>query len=1045
MHVGNTQSSGTAGRRSQGRAGLPAMRRAASALRALGSLLAIALVLVGIPGVIAVLAGPLLRDLTAGGWAGVLARLMRPDDGSLLAALLALLASAAWLVVASCLMVEILAVVSRQRIRIRLPGLGVPQHLAASLLLPLVALAAAPQSASAQPVVSDGRPAVTAHVRVSTAAVEASAARPSPITSVDPAPGERRHAVVTGDDLWSLAEHYYGRGESWRTIAAANPRLLSGGPDRLIVGWQLIIPDALAEAPGSSDVVSVRAGESLWAVAERALGSTARWPELFEANRAVLTDPDDIVPGMRLRIPGGSVHAQGEDRSSEDGWSPREREHGSRSSETRRVPDSSAGRRPPSERPSAPATESATPPRVPPAAPDEPARPPTESSDHSDHAPEWPADWPAVSAVGAVLAGGLIAAMAGRRRVQLQLRPVGRRVSRIPGDVRRVEAAISRRQQPLGLRALDRGARAIAAQCAADRVPLPPLEFVLLSGDAVEFVMARPSAAGVPAPFLRRDRSWVLPAAGLEGIAAVPGYADALHPWPALVTLGTDATDRLVLADLMGAGSLALRGSRGFDPGDVLEALCLELAFSAWASELDVLAVGVSGPLIAALDQPNVTTEDTLDAAIERLDRLPPASPTPRSSGPGDVPGFGQVLLIGHPIGPEHRRRLSLLRQRRRGSLAVVALAGDGGTAKPGWVLSSVVQGDPDADQAPTSGTAVRSGLAVLTPAGITLTPQCLPRQETEALVRLTGATGSAATEPAPWWEPDERGGRPPDNVTYLGKRFGGWTSNRDDRPDQEGGETTVIAPKRSDAEVQRAPLLRLLGPIDLLDAAGTPPPRAPKQCLEYCAWLLENPNSSARAMVGALFVAEGTRRSNMSRLRTWLGTSESGEPYLPDAYSGRIALDPAVSSDWQQLQILITGGVNRATDDRLVAALEMVRGAPLADAAPGQWHWAEELRMDMISCIRDIGVELGERALGRNDLAVARRAAVRALAAAPGDELLLALRIRTERAAGNVPEAERLSLQLARQARQLNVDLSPQTVATLQEVMEGQVRARFA
>jgi hypothetical protein len=236
-----------------------------------------------------------------------------------------------------------------------------------------------------------------------------------------------------------------------------------------------------------------------------------------------------------------------------------------------------------------------------------------------------------------------------------------------------------------------------------------------------------------------------------------------------------------------------------------------------------------------------------------------------------------------------------------------------------------------------------------------------------------------------------------------------------------------------------------LLGPVELRGATGTVPARAGRQCLEYCAWLLEFPGRTAHAMASALAVAEGTRRSNMSRLRSWLGDSEDGEAYLPDAYTGRIALHPAVSSDWQRLQILTATGVNRATTDALRAALQLVRGAPLADAAPGQWHWAEELRTDMISCVRDTGVELARRAIEDGDLDLGRWAAARALAAAPGDELLIATRIRTEHLAGNPAETERLTLQLAAQARRLGVDLDPATVALLQQVMEGHVRARLA
>jgi len=327
----------------------------------------------------------------------------------------------------------------------------------------------------------------------------------------------------------------------------------------------------------------------------------------------------------------------------------------------------------------------------------------------------------------------------------------------------------------------------------------------------------------------------------------------------------------------------------------------------------------------------------------------------------------------------------------------------------------------------------------VLEPVGLSLSPQLLESSELTAVVDLIETTGSEDTTPAPWWTDVEvQPEPPPDNVTYLDSRVTWGTADTAER-------ALIMEAAMEVGRTIHHPTLQLLGPIELLGATGTVPPRAAKQCLEYCAWLLENPGRTAQAMVAALAVAEGTRRSNMSRLRSWLGNSPDGEAYLPDAYTGRITLHPAVSSDWQRLQILTSTGVNRASDAGLQAALELVRGAPLADAAPGQWHWAEELRTDMISCVRDIGVELADRALLAGDLERARWAASRALVAAPGDELLLAVRIRTEHAAGNLPETERLTLQLAAQARTLGVDLNDETVMLLQQVMEGQVRARLA
>jgi nucleoid-associated protein YgaU len=48
---------------------------------------------------------------------------------------------------------------------------------------------------------------------------------------------------------------------------------------------------------------TVEKGDTLWAVAEKALGSGARYEEIFEANKPMLSHPDKIYPGQVLRIP----------------------------------------------------------------------------------------------------------------------------------------------------------------------------------------------------------------------------------------------------------------------------------------------------------------------------------------------------------------------------------------------------------------------------------------------------------------------------------------------------------------------------------------------------------------------------------------------------------------------------------------------------------------------------------------------------------------------------------------------------------------------
>jgi LysM domain len=73
-----------------------------------------------------------------------------------------------------------------------------------------------------------------------------------------------------------------------------------------------VVADALAGLPlpdrphGRAGVpqVTVRAGDTLWGLAEDHLGSGDRWPEIYALNRAVVgADPDAIQPAQRLRLP----------------------------------------------------------------------------------------------------------------------------------------------------------------------------------------------------------------------------------------------------------------------------------------------------------------------------------------------------------------------------------------------------------------------------------------------------------------------------------------------------------------------------------------------------------------------------------------------------------------------------------------------------------------------------------------------------------------------------------------------------------------------
>ena len=60
----------------------------------------------------------------------------------------------------------------------------------------------------------------------------------------------------------------------------------------------------VADAASAAMTYTVVSGDSLWAIAVKLLGNGARWPEIYEANKAVVgPNPNLIHPGQVLTIP----------------------------------------------------------------------------------------------------------------------------------------------------------------------------------------------------------------------------------------------------------------------------------------------------------------------------------------------------------------------------------------------------------------------------------------------------------------------------------------------------------------------------------------------------------------------------------------------------------------------------------------------------------------------------------------------------------------------------------------------------------------------
>lgn len=901
---------------------------------------------------------------------------------------LTLLGWVAWLWWAVAVGCELVAVLGGTRLSLRLPGLRTPRVVAAGLLAVVFASTASMAQASPQP---------TTQARSATALPLFPADPAAPAAAAEqPAPGVR-HRVQAGDDLWSLAESYYGEGTQWRSIVVANPMLAQDPLAPLVEGTELAIID-----PTTS--VTVQRGDTLTGLARTHLGDARRWPEIHALNRDRISDPDQIDIGWVLRLPGAATTPSTAGRPEPDGVT---------------------------EAPAAAAGPSGAPSTLGSAAQAEPQHQGETPFDQPSTVPQAPiaadqATLPALALVGgitALTAAAIIGGIGAHRHLQAHSRPLGRRFVQPGQELSRYETALvqvaapAARDEGWGRELLlDRAQRLLGAAWSRPGARAAALVSATVDDHGVAFTFTE-APRDAPAGFVQVGQTLAI--SWDELAERITPQAPAA--FPALVTLGRDNVGASVMLDALESQVLGVACPA--DPGRraVLSALLLELSCAPWADELELCAVTGEPDFVEAVATPQIQARAQVSSALDGIE----ARAAQRSAASDDRPwrerrldpDLGpawapQVTLFECPLTDAEVNRLrTALDGRDLGLAAIVGVEARSGPAD--WELAWSDSPDPAQEAQLTR----HHPAGQVTAAGITAVPQTVSQDARSAVTGLFALAGTPATQAAPWWLEEDN-----DMDIVSLRPFSG--SQPDPAPDP-------------------GPRLHLLGPIELTGCAGQPPNRAVRQCVEYCAWLHLHPGASPQQMTRSLLVAEGTRRSNMSRLRTWLGSAPDGTLYLPDAYSGRIWLADDVSSDWGDLLVLTAGGINALSLDRLVTALRLVRGAPLADAAPGQWGWAEEVRADASALIRDLGVVAARRALEQGDTDTARWAAGRALLAAPEDELLMVERIRTEHRAGRTEDVRRLVQRVTRTARTLQVDLLPDTVDVCQEVVEGRLRAR--
>lgn len=891
----------------------------------------------------------------------------------------------AWARFTASIAVEVVALI-RHRPSLPRRSLGGSQRAAAGLVAAaaaLLGLLGGMTGAGASAVPQSGGPRVTEWAGSAQRAVE---------------PATRLWLVERHDSLWGIAEQALGDGMRWREIVELNlGREVAAGvvfdqyTESIQPGWQLAIPvdDAVADDPAAGNdiaTVLVEPGDTLASLAGEIYGSGGEWRTLWDANAHRLfgdqqfDDPNLILPGWQLEVP-------------EDASRPAvvDGQHDRRVDAAEAEPLAVVGVAGETTAPEPPVCQ------VEPAIADESGLGPAGAaatggtpnggpvveatgSNRTDLVPDRPApsgdvlgesDRPAIPGmalgVGATLLGtGAIGVLTSLRR--RRLRSAGRDVRELrpepPGA--RLEQLLRAVTADERLARVDVVVRSAVTHLAATSQPARLIAVVAAEDGSVGLHLD--GAAPLPPPSFLADgpSHWTLPAdVTVAALAGGPRFA--AFPCPALAQIGRQGTAD-VFVDLEAVGLLVV--SPG-DPRsvDVVRAVAGSLAFSPLGEHVRLLVVGDDHA--PRRDSVGVEAMPDLDAAIDRAAEL-----------------VGPILGVL----PDHDTTAGL-RLRSAGETwdpVVVVVTGE--------VPRALCAELPSLTDPPGRGLAIVTTSAVpgarwrilpsssqgqwqLEPLGLEFEPSSLPSETSDTLVRLV----DEAREPLVVLEAARPMERPAVPVAAERERF---------------------------VEPPWAVMVRMLGPLDVVDRDGAAAHFERAKAVELVAWLVEHRESATRSGArSALWeqpIQDSTFANVVSDARRGLANlvvPPAGEEWLGRTLSEHLPLHRLIVSDAALLTARRRWATGRAAIDAapvLRAGLELVRDAPFTGSGV-LWADSEGVTSNLLLLVVGAATDLAECYLELGQPDEVFWATAKGLCALPGHEELIALRMRVHAEAGDL------------------------------------------
>jgi nucleoid-associated protein YgaU len=872
----------------------------------------------------------------------------------------------------------------------RVRGLGWSQRIARFVAVGLIVVLPTTQAPRAQ--VS----AVSAHAPAAKSALIAPARLPAPKAMPESGTATSNGAFYTvqaGDSVYQIAQRLTAA-DRGRTVAVAEHILdlnlgtvMTDGQRftnaaYIEPGWVLTLPPGLApplpDAPAVTEPPAthvVEPGETLWSIARDELGTPARWPEIWEHNGSdemrdgrVFDDPDLIMPGWVLELP---------------------------------MPVAPITQPPATELPM-PVPPVTAPPPVEDPSPSPSTAEPTVAPDTAVAADASAADEPKLAAPAPPLPGpsttvvvsrapdvstrpppvevlgDTISATDGRRMIGLEqaaMLSVGVLTLVGANRLRRLRTARPRARVPVPTRGLLTTERALRTIGADDRllrvdIAIRAAAGQLGAGDrqilavlvdeygAVEIVLTGPCPASEP--FSSTGDRWYLAATtSTESLGPVARPVGA--PCVGLVQLGVTPDSRDLYVDLEALTVLAVDAETD-RANAVVNAIATTLGTSVLAEVAQLVGVGLDPA--AFVGHRHHVGCDSFDAALDLATSL-----------------LGSTALASESTFALRSRWAAGEAWEPAIVLVASDFVGEVGDSFPDREvpgLAVVAAGRLDGAR----HTLIERGSTwQLEPLGIEIVPLGLEPDELTAITHLVEHAAARLEMPD---DLDDR--------------------HLDDRP---GGTVRFEPPVPA-----WSLLVRLLGPVDVVDEQGDPATFERSKTRELIAWLATHRERSTRTLARTalwdLDVRDATFSNVVSEARRAMARlvePAPGEEWLARTLTEDLPLHERVRTDVELVECRLEMARRLRTDDAIAMlrpAVELIRGMPF-EGTSYLWPDAEGITSNLVLLATSAASELAGHHLALGQIDGVFWATGQGLQVLPGHEDLIALRMRAHASNGDL------------------------------------------